>query len=104
VANLDTGAGGSSPDIPGSDDRQERHEYYGVPLWLMKDYLGQLGAHETAENVMEAAQWRAVLSKAATRRIGSLAVGGTVAEFSGDGAALDAMFAKLHWKTLRGGG
>jgi hypothetical protein len=104
MANVDMGAAESSPDLPGPGERQERHEYYGVPLWLMKDYLGQLGAHETAENVMEAEQWRATLRKAEPRRIGSLVVGGTVAEFRGDGAALDAMFAKLHWKTLRGGG
>lgn len=83
---------------------EQTHDYYGVPLWLMKEYLGQLGARETAENVMEAAEWRAYLRKADPRRIGSLSVGGTTVTFSGNEQALEAMFERLHWKTLRGGG
>ena len=80
------------------------HDYYGVPLWLMKSYLADLGAHEVDDAVMEAEGWRAELSKAPVKRVGSLAVGGTTATFSGDPAALTAMFEQLHWKTLRGGG
>jgi len=81
-----------------------RHEYPGVPHWLMKEYLADLGAVEDADGVMVAAGWRAVVSKAVPNRIGSLVVGGAAVEFSGDAAALDALFKKLHWKTLRGGG
>jgi hypothetical protein len=91
-----------APGVQGSDE--QTHDYYGVPLWLMKEYLGQLGAHETAEDVMEAEGWRATLRKAAPRHIGSLTVGGTTATFSGNKQALAAMFERLHWKTLRGGG
>jgi len=80
------------------------HDYYGVPLWLLKEYLVDLGARETAENVLEADGWCAILRKAPPHHIGSLTVGGARAEFSGDDAALAAMFEKLHWKTLRGGG
>jgi hypothetical protein len=29
------------------------HDYYGVPVWLMQDYLTQLGGHPLAEDVME---------------------------------------------------
>jgi hypothetical protein len=83
---------------------EQTHDYYGVPLWLMKDYLGQLGAHETSENEMEAEGWRATLRKAEPRHIRSLVVGGTTATFRGDRQALEAMFERLHWKTLRGGG
>ncbi len=81
-----------------------RHEYHGVPDWLMKEYLADLGAVEAEENVMVAEGWRVVVGKAEPRRIGSLVVGGAVVEFSGDAATLDAMFKRLHWKTLRGGG
>ncbi len=81
-----------------------RHEYHGVPVWLMKEYLADLGAVEVEENVMVADGWRAVVSKAEPKRIGSLVIGGAAVEFSGDPAALEAMFEKLHWKTLRGGG
>ena len=82
-----------------------RHDYYGVPDWLMKEYLTELGAAATsAANVLEAEGWRAVVTKAAPRRVGSLTVGGAAVEFSGDPAVLEALFAKLHRKTLRGGG
>jgi hypothetical protein len=69
-----------------------------------EDYLADLGGRETAENVIEGEGWCAVLHKAEPRRIGSLTIGGTSVEFSGDDAALAAMHEKLHWKTLRGGG
>lgn len=81
-----------------------QHDYYGVPLWLLKSYLTDLGGVEVAENVIEGVGWRADVRKAIPRSIGSLTVGGATADFSGDAAALDALFEKLHWKTLRGGG
>ncbi|MFN8487707.1 MAG: DUF1952 domain-containing protein [Caldilineaceae bacterium] len=81
-----------------------RHDYYGVPLWLMKEYLADLGAAEVTENVMVADGWQAKVSKAPPNRIGSLVIGGATVEFTGDAAALEVMFQKLHWKTLRGGG
>ncbi|MCC6165949.1 MAG: DUF1952 domain-containing protein [Caldilineaceae bacterium] len=81
-----------------------RHEYHGVPPWLMKEYLADLGGVEAEENLLVGDGWRAVVSKAEPRRIGSLVVGGAAVEFSGDEAALAALFEKLHWKTLRGGG
>lgn len=83
---------------------QVEHDYYGVPLWLMKEYLGQLGGQEVMEDVMAGSGWRAELRKAARRSIGSLSVGGTTAIFVGDQADLDTLFEQLHWKTLRGGG
>ena len=80
------------------------HDYYGVPLWLMKDYLTQLDGVETGEDVVEGDGWRAELRKAERRHIGSLSVGGATVVFAGEQATLDALFEKLHWKTLRGGG
>lgn len=77
---------------------------FGVPLWLMKDYLGDLGAIETEENVMTGEGWQAVVRKSEPARIGSLVVGRIEAEFSGEDVALKEMLKKLHWKTMRGGG
>jgi len=77
---------------------------YGVPLWLMKKYLADLGATETAENVMSGEGWQAVVSKSEPARIGSLVVGRIEVDFSGDQLALDNLLERLHWKTLRGGG
>ena len=85
------------------------HDYYGVPDWLMQEYLASLGAQPDAEHsnagvVMVGPDWRAVIRKAPRKHIGSLSVGGATVEFSGAQATLDALFEQLHWKTLRGGG
>lgn len=80
------------------------HDYYGVPLWLLKDYLAQLGGHEISEDVIEGDGWSAEVRKAKRRQIGSLSVGGATAIFSGNQETLDMLFERLHWKTLRGGG
>ena len=57
-----------------------------------------------ADNVVVGDGWQAILVKAPPRHIGSLTIGGALAEFSGDEQVLTALFEKLHWKTLRGGG
>ena len=75
-----------------------------IPLWLMKEYLSELGATEEAENRLVAEGWEALVSKGEPFRLGSLVVGVTEVEFSGDAAAIGAVLEKLHWKTLRGGG
>lgn len=80
------------------------HDYYGVPVWLMKEYLTQLGGIETGEDLMAGDGWRAEIRKAERRHIGSLSVGGATVVFVGEQTTLDALFEKLHWKTLRGGG
>ena len=77
---------------------------FGVPLWLMKKYLTDLGAVETAENVLAADSWRTVVKKSEPVKIGSLVAGRIKVELSGDEAAIESMLEKLHWKTLRGGG
>lgn len=77
---------------------------FGVPLWQMKEYLLELGASETAVNVLAAERWQAVVSQGEPVKIGSLVVGRIEVEFSGDETAIAALLEKLHWKTLRGGG
>ncbi|MFN8457971.1 MAG: DUF1952 domain-containing protein [Anaerolineae bacterium] len=77
---------------------------FGVPLWQMKEYLRELGASETAANVLTTEQWQAVVSKGEPVKIGSLVVGRIEVEFSGDETAIAVVLEKLHWKTLRGGG
>ena len=93
----------STDQVP-TADQPVVSDYYGVPLWLLKDYLTSLGGVEETEDRMTGEGWQARLRKAKPREIGSLRVGGTTAEFTGDPMALDALFEELHWKTLRGGG
>ena len=77
---------------------------YGVPLWLMKKYLADMGATETEENVMVGDGWQAKLSRSEPFKIGSLVVGRIQVELDGDPEVLDDLVEKLHWKTMRGGG
>ena len=77
---------------------------YGVPIWLMKKYMADLGATETAENIMAGEGWQAVISKSEPARIGSLVVGRIEVELSGKQQVLDNLVERLHWKTMRGGG
>jgi hypothetical protein len=77
---------------------------YGVPVWLMKKYLADMGAEETAENLMTGDGWQATVQKGEPARIGSLVVGRINVEFSGEPAVLDELVERLHWKTMRGGG
>ena len=81
-----------------------RNDYYGVPDWLMAEYLTDLGGTEAEKFVIEGDGWSARIGKAEPNRIGSLVIGGASVEFSGDEEALDALFDELHKKTLRGGG
>jgi hypothetical protein len=77
---------------------------FGVPLWLMKKYLTELGGTEIEENVMVGDGWQAVVSKCEPARIGSLVCGRIEVDFTGDGQALETVLDKLHWKSMRGGG
>lgn len=85
-------------------DQKLRHDYYCVPDWLMVEYLTDLGGVEEEKHVIRGEGWSATITKAEPKHIGSLVVGGATVEFSGDSETLEALFEKLHWKTLRGGG
>ncbi len=77
---------------------------YGIPLFLMKKYLTDLGAVETKENVMVGDGWQAIVNKGEPAKIGALVIGRIDVKFSGNKATLEKLLEKLHWKTMRGGG
>lgn len=82
------------------------HDYYGVPVWLMKEYLVRLGAiavegTDAGGATFQKGDCHMRVSPAARKRIGSLEVGGATVEFSGVAGAIQAVLAELEWKTLR---
>ena len=77
---------------------------FGVPLWLMKKYLTDLGGIETEENVLVCDGWQAVVSGGEPAGIGSLVCGRIEVDLTGDEQAVDTLLDKLHWKSMRGGG
>lgn len=77
---------------------------YGIPLWLLREYLEELGGHATGDNIVEGEGWRAELTKLPDRQIGSLRVGRVELRLTGEPEALDGLRPGLDRKTLRAGG
>ena len=80
------------------------HDYYGIPVWLMKDYLLSLGAEQCGENLFGFGKCRFALTAAPHKRVGSLEFGGTRVACTGCEGNIQAVLTKLEWKTLRCGG
>lgn len=77
---------------------------YGIPLWLLREYLVELGGRVDGEHGVEGAGWRAKLAKLPDRQIGSLRVGRVELQLTGEPEALAALRPGLDRKTLRAGG
>ncbi len=80
------------------------NDYYGVPVWLMQDYLVALGAEVIGENVLCFERCRVELAPAPRKHVGSLEFGGSRVSFSGCAGGIQEVLDKLEWKTLRCGG
>lgn len=76
---------------------------HGMPLWLLQEYLQQLGGEIDGEKV-HGHEWEGRVEKIEPYRIGSLSVGRVKLILEGDEAVLRPLLEKLDWKTLRGGG
>ncbi len=80
------------------------NDYYGVPVWLMQDYLVALGAEVIGENVLCFERCRVDLAPAPRKHVGALEFGGSRVSFSGCAGKIQEVLDKLEWKTLRCGG
>lgn len=77
---------------------------YGIPLWLLREYLEELGGKVDGERLVEGDGWRAELTKLPDHQIGSLRVGRVELRLTGEPDALAALRPGLDRKTLRAGG
>ena len=77
---------------------------YGVPLWLLREYLEELGGEADGEFRVIGDGWTARLSKSEPVNIGSLRIGRVRLELEGDQDAIAALKPRLEMKTMRGGG
>lgn len=82
---------------------QRIEEIHCIPLWLLRDYLAELGGIVEAENRVSRDGWTAVLTKLEPRQVGSLRVGQVKIEFEGQPEALAQMLEQFHKKTMRAG-
>jgi hypothetical protein len=77
---------------------------YAIPLWLLREYLVELGGVAVSENVVEGAGWRVELTRLPDRQLGSLRVGRVELKLQGEPEALAGLRPGLDRKTLRAGG
>jgi hypothetical protein len=82
---------------------QRIEEVHSIPLWLLRDYLTEVGGQAENENRVVGNGWTAVLTKLEPRQVGSLRVGRVKIEFAGQPDALVQMQSQFHKKTMRAG-
>ena len=76
----------------------------GIPLWLMREYLVELGGQQVADDAVSGEGWQAQLAKAEDFQLGSLRVGRVHLQVYGDAQAIERLRPALEKKLIRGGG
>ena len=82
---------------------EKTEETHSIPLWLLREYLEELGGTAENDNYVVGDAWTAALTKMEPRKVGSLRVGQVKIEFEGESAALDQLKVQFHKKTMRAG-
>ena len=82
---------------------QQIEETHSIPLWLLREYLEELGGTAKNDNYLVGDGWTAVLTKMEPRQVGSLRVGQVKIEFTGQPDTLSQLQTQFHKKTLRAG-
>ena len=79
-------------------------EMRGIPFFLLKEYLVDMGGTEVDENHVSGKGWNVTLSRMEPYRIGSLSVGQTLVEIEIEEALADEFMETFNLKTWRAGG
>ena len=82
----------------------EIREICGVPLWLMQEYLLEMGGTLIEEGLVEGAGWQVKLTKIEDYQIGSLRVGQIRIDMSGDPVGFANLKRLIEPKLIRAGG
>jgi hypothetical protein len=82
-----------------SESRQIR----GIPLWLLREYLEELGGTAVSETEVQGEGWKITLAKMEPFAIGSLRVGQVMMEIQGEDDAIARLNPQLEKKTMRAG-
>ncbi|MCA9932783.1 MAG: DUF1952 domain-containing protein [Ardenticatenaceae bacterium] len=75
----------------------------GIPLWLMQDYLEELGGYVEEDGRVTGPGWTATLTQLEPFRLGSLRVGQVQLVLEGDTETLAELKPQLEKKTMRAG-
>jgi hypothetical protein len=81
-----------------------RREMRGIPLWLLEEYLIELGGERIEPGRLQAEGWTAHLEQMADFQVGSLIVGQVRIEVQATPRAWQALQPALKKKLLRAGG
>ena len=76
----------------------------GIPLWLMREYMVELGGQQVADDAVNGDGWQAHLTKVEDFQLGSLRVGRVHLRVHGDAQALQTLRPALEKKLVRAGG
>ena len=82
----------------------ETREIRGVPLWLMQEYLLEMGGTLVEEGLVQGDGWTVRLTKMEPFQIGSLSVGQIRVEMSGEPEGFARLKVMIEPKLMRGGG
>jgi hypothetical protein len=78
-------------------------EVHSIPLWLLREYLEELGGTAVSDTHITGEGWEVSLTKLPPREVGSLRVGRVEVAFSGEETLLNALKTQFQKKTLRAG-
>ncbi|MCB8978454.1 MAG: DUF1952 domain-containing protein [Ardenticatenaceae bacterium] len=82
---------------------KESRQVRGIPLWLLREYLEELGGTAVSETRVEGEGWTITLAKMEPFALGSLRVGQVMMEIEGEDDAIAILNPKLEKKTMRAG-
>lgn len=82
---------------------QESRQIRGIPLWLLREYLEELGGTAVSDTRIEGEGWHVTLAKMEPFTLGSLSVGQVMMTIEGDEEAITRLKPELEKKTMRAG-
>ena len=78
-------------------------EMRGIPLWLLREYLQEMGGTAVDDHMVKAEGWTVRLTRMDPFRLGSLEVGQTRLDIEIEDDQVDEFLAAFAKKTLRAG-
>jgi hypothetical protein len=78
-------------------------EMRGIPLWLLREYLQEMGGTAIDDHLVQAGGWQVRLTRMEPFRLGSLVVGQTRLDIEIEDQLVDPFMQQFAKKTLRAG-
>ncbi len=82
---------------------KDAREIRGIPLWLLREYLEEIGGTANGDNRVIGPDWTATLTQMEPFQIGSLRIGQVYFELEAEPEVLARIKPLLEKKTMRAG-